>query len=393
MKKTSFIPTIAAACLLIASCNHNKAKTSDNPSAYLTDNQKIDMVHSLKSIDGTRFLEMDYTMDYDLDAMINANVNSFDKFMEYLFTNMFDIKPETSLLASPSSGCSAFATQDPATNDWYMGRNYDYCHVENGEEVPITALFVRTAPKNGKKSISMVDTYWMGYKDGFYNDGKSDLSMLVGAPYSLLDGMNEDGLAVSVLHLQGNPTRQDDPSKNTVWSSVLMRIMLDRASNVDEAIEIAKKYNLNMETPALGNNHFFVADASGNYAIIEYSYEENGVVTDSSTPNRLVTLQGEEHSYVTNFYVDPALAENSYLGGLSTKGKARYLILEGTLWLNTYKLTKEQAMDLLKATSQKTKPEENTSHTQWSALYNLTQRTLDISILREFDKTYSFKIE
>lgn len=396
MKKSILYSAVVMACTIFACCSpktQNGGKTSDNPSAYLTDQAKIDMVHSLKTIDSDRFLELDYTLDYDLDDMIAYNADSFEKFLQYIGTKMFDVTPSTSIIPSPSSGCSAFATEDPANGDKYMGRNYDYCHVENGEETPITALLVKTAPKNGKKSISMVDTYWMGYKKGFYTDGKSDLSMLMGAPYSLLDGMNEDGLAVGVLHLLGNPAMQDDPAKNTVWSSVLMRIMLDRASTVKEAIELAKKYNMNMVTPAKGNNHFFVADATGDCAIIEYSFDDKEPVTDDSTPNRLVILQGEEYSYVTNFYVDPYLADNDFLGGLSTKGKARYLILKGTLWLNGYQLTPEQSMDLLKATSQKIKPEENTSHTQWSALYNLTRRTMDISILKEYETKYSFSIE
>ena len=393
MKTIQKVIVCAAICTLACSCSDNSLKkTSDNPSEFLTDDAKIALVHSLKALDGDRFLEMDYTLDYDLDEMIDYNCDSFEKFLEYLCTHMMDVAPSAGSLPAPSSGCSAFATTNKDTGDKLMGRNYDFCHVENGEEVPITALMIKTSPKNGKKSISMADSYWLGYKKGFYSDGKSDLSMLIGAPYSVLDGMNEDGFAVGVLHLLGNPTAQNDPAKKTIWSSVLMRVMLDRASTVDEAIEIAKTYNLNLVNPADGSSHLFLADAAGNYAILEYTFEP-GADVDSSVPNRLIALQGEKNSYVTNFYVDPDLADNAFLGGKSEKGMARYLILKGTLWLNAYKLTEEQAKDLLKAVSQTVKPEENTSHTQWSALYNLTQKTMDVSLLREFDKTFSFKVE
>lgn len=390
-KALSALSTLSLA--VISCCNENVGRTSDNPSMFLTDSEKIEMVHSLKTVDGDRFLEMDYTIDYDLDGMIDASLTTFEEIEAYIFANMMDVAPGGNALLAPEASCSAFAAMDPATEEKYMGRNYDFCHVENGEEVPITAIMVRTAPEGGKKSISMVDSYWLGYKEGFYNDGVSDLSMLVATPYGLLDGMNEDGLAVGVLHLLGNPTAQTDPTKKNVWSNVLMRVLLDRAGTVDEAIEIAKGLNMNMSNPAKGNNHFFLADANGDYAILEYTYEEGEKDVDNAVPNHMLVLDGPEHSFVTNFYVDPNLSENAEIGGKATTGKARYEILEGDLTLKTYKLTFEQARDLLKMVAQNPKPAENTSHTQWSALYNLSRKTLDISILQEFENNYTFTLE
>ena len=398
--KTKLLSTACLCAVMAVSCNTNKTKTiepqftSQNPSVCITDSAKYAMIHSLRTLDEDRLLEMDYTLDYKIDEMIENGVSSFDE-LQLFIASLLDVMPEQVPTLGIDAGCSAYAAEDANTGERLMGRNYDFCHVENGEEVPITAIMVRTAPTNGKRSINMVDSYWMGFPKGFYNDGTTDISPLMGAPYSVLDGMNEDGLAVGILHLLGNPTQQADPEKKSIWSNVLMRIMLDKASNVDEAIEIAKSYNMNMVNPALGNNHFFLADASGNYAIIEYTFNENEPITETSVPNRMAIFQGQDYSYVTNFYVDPTpvVAEDAYLGGKSMKGKARYEILQGTLMLNAYKLTEEQAHDLLKEVSQSTNPEENTSHTQWSALYNLTQRTMDISILQEFDKKYSFSIE
>lgn len=399
MNKNIFV-IVCICALSVVSCGTKKdasttpeSLTSANPSAYITDSAKYEMIHSLKSIDGQRFLEMDYTLDYKLDELLEYDAATYEKFMEFVATHLLDVVPEKPFGLRMSAGCSAFAAENAETGDRMMGRNYDYCHVENGQEVPITAILVRTAPKNGKKSINMIDSYWLGYHYGFYNDGKSDLSALMAAPYTVLDGMNEDGLAVCILHLGGNPTAQVDTTKKSLWGSVLIRYMLDKASSVDEAIELARNINLNMVTLAKGNNHFFLADASGNYAILEYTYNENEKITKESTPNRMLVLNGEDHSYVTNFYVDPFLADNEEFGGKAIRGKARYLILQGTLMLNTYKLSKEQAHDLLKSVSQTVNPTENTSHTQWSALYNLTQRTMDISLLREYKKVYSFKLE
>lgn len=384
---------MAAGLTALSGCCTPKVEiTSENPSAFLSDKAKIEQVHSLQTLDEGRLLVMDYTLDYKLDELLEANVGSFQGLMEFAAKNLMDVLPESMPGEGMDAGCSAFATIDPQTGDKLMGRNYDYCHVENGEEVPLTAILVRTSPEGGKKSISMIDSYWIGYTKGFYKDGKSDLSQLMTAPYSLLDGINEDGLAVGVLHLKGNPAMQDDPEKKFIWGNIAMRAMLDKAGTVEEAIELVRSFNIVMDTPAKGNNHFFIADATGDYAIIEFSFKD-GVVTDDAYPTETVVLKGREHSYVTNFYVDPALADNEVLGGKSDHGKARYLKMQDTLRVNAYKLTEEQAMNLLKAVSTASNPAENTSHTQWSALYNLSKRTMDLSILQEYEKKYSFKVE
>lgn len=401
--KTRLFAMVCLSALFAVACNTtntnqqntNEPKfTSSNPSACITDSAKYAMIHSLRTLDEDRLLEMDYTLDYKLDEMVENGAGSYQE-LQLFMASLLDVMPNQLPGVVMDAGCSAYTAEDANTGERLMGRNYDFCHVENGNEVPITAIMVRTAPANGKRSINMCDSYWMGFHKGFYNDGTTDISALVGAPYSVLDGMNEDGFAVGILHLLGNPAAQVDTTRKTLWSNVLMRVMLDKASNVDEAIEIAKNYNINMVNPAKGNNHFFLADASGNYAILEYTFDENEPITETSVPNRQAIFQGPDFSYVTNFYVDPTpvVAEDAFLGGKSQKGKARYEILEGTLKLNAYKLTEEQAHDLLKQVSQSANPEENTSHTQWSALYNLSQRTMDVSILQEFETKYSFSFE
>jgi len=384
---------LAVAVAVSSCCQESCRKTSDNPHSFITDPSKAEMITSLEEIDSERFYLLDYTADYKLDKLIEAEVESTEQMFEFLSKNIFDAVPNDLAIPSMSAGCSAYAATEISRGDFLMGRNYDYCHVENGVEVPATALFLRTSPEGGKKSISMVDAYWLGFHKGFYHDGKTDLSMLMGAPFNILDGMNEDGFAVCVLHLDGTPTRQNEPGKPLIWASVFMRKLLDTAGSVEEAIALAKSYNLSMKTPANGNLHFFVADAAGDFAILEYSYEE-GADTDTAIPNVLRVLRGEDcDRYVTNFYVDPALANHPKLGPLGKHGLWRYDTLKVNLAKYGYKVDEGQAMGLLKAVSQDPHPGETTSHTQWSAVYNLSQRKVDISLLQEYDKQYSFSIE
>lgn len=393
LKPLLIVTTAAAAVLFQSCCSQNEMKTSDNPHALVTDEANARMITSLEELDPDRFYVMDYTADYKLDELIEYGVESTEQMYAFLAENIFDVAADNVSIPALSTGCSAYAATESSRGDFLMGRNYDYCHVENGVEVPATAMLVRTAPEGGKKAITMVDAYWLGFHKGFYNDGETDLSMLMAAPYQILDGVNEDGFAVCVLHLDGTATRQNEPGKQYIWANIFMRKLIDTVGTVEEAIAMAGTYNLSMKTPANGNLHFFIADATGDYAILEYTYED-GADTDVAVPNVLKVFRGNDcDRYVTNFYVDPSLAGHPHLGPLGKHGLWRYDTLRVNLEKYGHVLTDAQGMDLLKAVSQNSNPDENTSHTQWSALYNLSQKKVDVSILQEYGTKRTFFVE
>lgn len=389
MKKTVLLAALAAAASL-AGCRHS-AEITSNPAAYITDRSKLEMIRSMKDLDngGGRFYELDYTQDYKLDKMLAAQPTDAEGIIGFVAGALFDKTPETKTELNTGAGCSAFAAPTPDGSSFLMGRNFDFCHKDpsTGKEVPIAAVLVKTAPAGGKKSISMVDSYWLGLKKGFYTDGVSDLSVMMAFPYALMDGINEDGLAVGVLHLGGTATAQNAAGKKSIITTVAMRMLLDRASSVDQAIEMLKDYNLCQDSPAGGNYHFFLADAAGNYAIVEYVYDNPDF---SGRPNLMDVLdQDDTLRCVTNFYVSPKMKSHPE-GGLSDHGRWRYDKMRSTLSLNAYKLTPEQAMQLLGDVATDVDINEPTSHTQWSSLYNLTTRTLDVAILKEYDKVSHF---
>lgn len=389
MKKTVLLAALAAAASL-AGCR-NSADVTSNPAAYITDRSKLEMIRSMKDLDsgGGRFYELNYTQDYKLDAMLAAQPTDASGIVSFVAGELFDKIPQKSPELNTGAGCSAFAAPSADGSSYLMGRNFDFCHKDpaTGKEIPITAVMVRTAPEGGKKSISMVDSYWLGLKKGFYTDGVSDLSVMMAFPYALMDGINEDGLAVGVLHLGGDATVQDTPGKRNIITTVAMRLLLDRASTVDQAIDMLKGYNLRQDSPAGGNYHFFIADAQGEYAIVEYVYASPDF---SGRPNLMQVLNGNDTlRCVTNFYVSPDM-ERHPEGGLTDHGRWRYDKMRETLKLNAYKLTPEQAMQLLGAVATDVDINEPTSHTQWSSLYNLSQKTLDVAILKEYDKVSHF---
>ena len=94
---------------------------------------------------------------------------------------------------------------------------------------------------------------------------------------------------------------------------------------------------------------------------------------------------------LTNFYVAPSMVGTNDGWG-SKHGRDRYDTIRNTLKAKNYTLSEDEAMTLLKNVSQPP-TEELTSQTQWSSLYNLTQKTLRLAILREYGKEYEFRVE
>lgn len=66
--------------------------------------------------------------------------------------------------------------------------------------------------------------------------------------------------------------------------------------------------------------------------------------------------------------------------------------MRSTLADQNYSLSGSEAMNLLQSVAQ-TPGEELTSMTQWSAVYNLTEKSVRLAILRDYGKQFDFKVE
>ena len=404
MRKMHFLKTMKAtlicvilSTLITTACSDDDTPTKRTPTpttngaSMISDPAKLDMIYSLVDLEGDkgRIYEMNYTVDYKLDDAINFGIDGQVKLQQFVGAYLMDAKGKSMSLAY-DAGCSAFAAPDKSTGNYLMGRNFDFNHWgKDSKRIDIPVIVVHTAPKGGKKSVSFVDGYFVFYKKGFYTDGESDLSMLMAAPYLLLDGINEDGFAISVLKLDGKPTRQTDSSKKTVFTTVAMRMLLDRASTVKEATAMLEKYNMCMDTDT-ASYHFFMADATGDYAIVEYTGKN---VNINHPENMEVLRDNDTLRCVTNFYVSPTML-NTEFGGYSSHGRDRYNNLRAGLLKYNYNVTPSQALELLKVVAQGPDDDKSsTGFTQWSQVYNLTKRRLTLNLTREWDKTFEFGIE
>ena len=368
---------------------------TENKAQMVTDADKLAMIYSLVDLEGNkgRIYEMTYDVDYKLDEALNAGIDGTTTLTAFVATRLLDVLPTSKgMNLTYDAGCSVFACPDKTTGHQLMGRNFDFNHLDatTKERIMIPVIAVHTAPAGGKKSVSFVDGQFVGYKSGFYTDGKSDLSMLMALPYLMLDGINEDGFAISVLKLDGKPTCQQAEGKKTIFTTVAMRMLLDRAGTVKEAIEMLKQYNMSMDKDSKASYHFFMADATGDYAIVEYTNPDL-----SLNPDKMEVLTGNDTlRCVTNFYVSPTMANTDHGFNKSSHGMERYKILRKNLLQYAYNLNATQGMDVLTQVAQG--PEESflsTGFTQWSEIYNLNKKKVTMSILREFGKTFEFGME
>ena len=380
--------------LLLASCSNDDDDApkvpKQNPATFIKDEGKLAMLHSMKDMDGSgRLYEIDYTVDYKLDAVLKSGCTETTQLFNYVAYLLYDSLPGKKAQVSFDAGCSAFAVPDLQSGNFLMGRNYDFCHAtEDGKGYKsIAAIMVHTAPQGGKKSISMVDGMQLGYGQGFYTDGESDLSLLMGLPYAALDGINEDGFAIGVLALKENQTKQST-GKPRIGTTTAIRMLLDRASTVKEALAMLKNYDMDMQGSGRSNYHYFMADATGDYAIVEYTLEKGDTI-----PTVMEKLTGNDTlRCVTNFYVSPTMVGTNDGWG-SDHGKDRYWTIRNNLAKNNYELSADGAMSLLSDVSQPADLKNITSQTQWSCLYNLSEKSLRLAILRDYGKMYNFKVK
>lgn len=241
------------------------------------------------------------------------------------------------------------------------GRNFDLTYSP--------ALVVETAPDNGYRSISTVNLAFLGFGEDKLPDTWKQKLITLAAPYAPLDGMNEKGLAVAVLRIADVPTDQDT-GKTDITTTTAIRLMLDKAATVDEAVSLLEQYD--MHSSAGSCYHFQLADAAGNSAVVEY------------IDNEFVVLKADEgYQMATNFL----LSDKKFNFGT---GQDRYGTLESSLNRCGGVVKDEQAgMDLLQAASKDWHVSETSGRlnaTQWSIVFNCTDLTAKVVTGRQYDK-------
>lgn len=342
---------------------------------------------------------MDVSGDYYFDKFIKEGGASNDgELIQFVVDNITKgIIPVE--ISSPDIGCSSFTCVD-ADGNRYFGRNYDFSTT--------TGMIVRTNPGNGRyASISSVDLQFLGIKDGAYLDSMMQKLICLAAPYAPLDGINEAGVSCGIyMSYQGGSdvvATNQSTDKPDLTSTTMLRMILDYAGSVEEAVALVEKYDLH--DSANTSFHYMVADSSGKSAILEWVYATDATDTDGTKRELKVyyndadAVLGEEEAankfqYITNFIVTPDYYSNE--GDM--KGLDRYTEIQNKInadGTNTEGLmTKEDALDVLETVGRRKWDSRNGESdangiTVWSALYDLTNKTVVWVSNEEFDKPSS----
>ncbi|MFH2109708.1 MAG: linear amide C-N hydrolase [Candidatus Bathyarchaeota archaeon] len=270
-----------------------------------------------------------YVADYRLD--------------EYIRTGSYSAS-----MIRGSPGCTCFY----ASGSKLYGRNFDF---------PANpALLLFTQPGDGYASVSMVDLGYFGYSLGNLPDGGS-LESLVTAPYMPFDGMNEAGLVVAMAAIShAEPPR--DPGKVTLDEIGVIRLLLDRAATVEEALGLLGEYNVQMVDPPI---HYLVADKTGESALIEFLGGEMRVIRRSG------------FQVMTNFLV----TETDMAGGTPC---SRYNLVHRSLSEAQGTVTLEGTLELLQGASQ--------DSTIWSTVYDPVKLEIHVAMGRGYSCVHTFRL-
>lgn len=317
--------------------------------------------------DGFNLYSIDVKYDYSLDDVINSGYEDTQGFVDAVIAESLPLLPVS--IKVPSFGCSAYRSQDIDGNI-IMGRNYDF-------KLDTSCLMVKCEPKDGYKSISFAA---LNNISADVPESLTKKMACLTAPFIGIDGINEKGVSIATLTLPSEPTIHNT-GKAKLATSLLVRLVLDRAATTDEAIELIKQYDIFSSNGR--DYHFIISDATGNSVAVEWDCE--------SAERKMVVTPTQA---ITNFfvmYIDKVQPKTD--NGMYGKGKERYQAMIDVLDANEGNITRQVAWDAIKSAAQDPKPEDITSNTQWSILYDNTNCTAEVMIRRHWGDAYTFDVE
>ena len=275
--------------------------------------------------------------------------------------------------------CSAFTAQTPE-GDRLFGRNYDFSKTN--------ACIVFTEASEGRHAtISTVDLQFLGMDVDQDVEGLMNKVTCLAAPYAPLDGVNDAGVSCGIfMSYQGEETivpTDLNTDKPDITSTTLLRLILDYADNVEEAVEIASTYDLH--DSAATSYHYMVADATGASVILEWVNGTDATDLDGSARQLVVTYNDDDahigqaegqsdYQWITNFIIQPGYYDDP----ADQKGLDRYQKLyEQLSQTDGIVADEEAAMEILASVGRRnwSNDDKNTC-TVHSAVYNLTDKSV-----------------
>ena len=185
---------------------------------------------------------MEYVGDYGFDDFLSQGGAASDGevanyLVSFLSRGFYKVESD---VETGDFGCSTICTRDE-DGTTFFGRNYDWAECR--------AIIVHTKPQNGYESVSTCCLDFLGFRGDYAPDGSMmERMQTLAAIYVPLDGMNEEGLMVADLMARDKEATHQNTGKPDLTTTTAIRLLLDKAANVDEAIREQAK-----------EAHFYVA--------------------------------------------------------------------------------------------------------------------------------------
>ncbi|MCR5150250.1 MAG: linear amide C-N hydrolase [Clostridiales bacterium] len=310
-----------------------------------------------------------YRNAYYLDKLLKRGCKSIPELVSFLSGEFSSSKK--ALAVKPSSfGCTSFNVIAPG-NEYLFARNFDFINA------PCMVLW--THPQGGFKSIGICDMNAMLYGVKFRNpDNVKDSVKLLTAPYICVDGINEKGLSIAALGLNSKPVFCNTGKKPLI-STVAVRAVLDKCASVNEAVDLFKGYDIRDSFGCCF--HYQVTDSEGKSVVIEYVENEIRVIDKPVSESASCKTQ-----VLTNFFLSP----DGY--NINATGYDRYDIVKNDIISNNMIYSDKETMRLLSECAVDYREKFRNIKTLWSAVYNNTQKTLDLCTGMDYSRRYRFDI-
>ncbi len=294
MKKILFILLAALLMMLeFAGCSSNEGTAPtdiDNvPSNNTSEKEKLKPIVLTDEIielsDGLSAVQ--YAGDYGFDLFLEQGGASSDSEVVSFLTDNVMSDLGSLIFGGNSFGCSTLSVKN-TDGEALFGRNFDWntCN----------AMIIQSQPENGYHSISTVNMDFISMS-GIRLSALPDNIQALAALYAPLDGLNEKGLAVSVNMIQDSETIEQNTDKPDITTTTAIRLLLDKAANVEEAIELLSSYDMHASFGYMV--HFAIADRTGNSVAVEYVNNEM-VVTKTPAVTNFYLAEGEKNGIGTH---------------------------------------------------------------------------------------------
>lgn len=320
--------------------------------------------------------QINFSGDYFFDEFLSQGGASNDAELISFVTRSITKGIIPMHIKTSSIACSAF-TADTQSGDRVFGRNYDFSATN-------TAI-VYTDPGEGRHaSYSTIDLSFLGLDADKDVETIGQKFLTLAAPYVPLDGINDAGVACGIFMSyqgegKGTPT-DTQTDRPDLTSTTLLRLILDYADSVEDAVALAQQYDLH--DSASSCFHYMVADSTGRSAILEWVGTDADHDADGAQ-RQLNVLWNDtdalsdsaDWQVVTNFIKTPG-----YYDGTTAemKGLDRYEHLAAALReTDGIVADKDAAMDLLASVGRRTwNNDDSNSNTVHSVVYDLTDKSV-----------------